>query len=64
MARNEFSSIKARLTRAEAQYKSQPQWVLAECDRIEKIFDEIGWPDWWSRVERLRQDALSYERWG
>jgi hypothetical protein len=56
-------ACKAELTKLEGGlYKSQPQHTLAQLDRIERTFDALGWPDWWSRVNRLRQDAEAYAR--
>ena len=50
-------AVKARLTRAEGNVKTQPAWALSEAERVFDLMDEHGYPDWWSRVERLRLDG-------
>jgi len=56
-------AVKARLTKLERLCKSQPQYVLAEVAKVRAQMDEHGYPDWWSRIDRLEQDAIAYERW-
>lgn len=51
----EWRRIKASLTRAER--TGDASKILAACDEAERVFDSIGWPDWWSRIERMRRDA-------
>ena len=50
-------AVKARLTRAEGNVKTQPQFALGEAEKVFAIMDEHGYPDWWHRVERLKTDA-------
>lgn len=50
-------AVKARLTRAEGNVKTQPEWALSEAEKVIDLMDQYGYPDWWHRVERLKQDA-------
>lgn len=50
-----FRSIKSALTRAEN--SGDPEKILAACEDAEAKFDAHGWPDWHSRVARMRSDA-------
>jgi hypothetical protein len=58
------SAVKRQLTLGEAQAKSQPQFALRLADEVEAVMEEHGYPDWWSRLERLRRDAEAYALWG
>lgn len=57
--RREFKRIKGSLTRGE---KALTEGDHARALRVARDafedFERIGYPDWWSRAERLRQDAL------
>lgn len=50
-----WTRIKTMLTRAER--SGNPDNMLAAVAEAERLFEEHGWPDWWSRIERMRQDA-------
>ncbi len=57
--RKVMAQVKSALTRAE---KSQdPSTMRAAADQAESAFKEYGWPDWWSRIERMRIDAAFLE---
>jgi hypothetical protein len=30
-------------------------------EKVAAIFNEYGWPDWWSRLERMRTDTDTIE---
>lgn len=55
MTNAQSRSTKAMLTRAEK--TKDRAAILAACDKAEAIFNRHGWPDWWSRIERMRSDA-------
>ena len=48
-------AAKATLTRAEK--TKNKATILAACDKVQALFDEVGYPDWWHRLDRLRMDA-------
>jgi len=50
-------AVKGRLTRAEELLHSDPGKSWREALAVFEIMDEHGYPDWWSRVERLGSDA-------
>lgn len=52
-----WRAVKVALTRAEK--TKDPSAIHKACDHAESVFNTIGWPDWWSRVERMRTDAAS-----
>ncbi len=54
--------LKSRTTRAEKLIKTDPARALNELDQILREFESVGYPDWWSRVERGRNDALFARR--
>lgn len=56
------SKVKRRLTLAEGNVRTQPSWAAAEGRRVMLLFEERGYPDWWSRCVRLIQDAELYEQ--
>ena len=59
-------AVKARLTRAEGCVRTQPQFALGEAEKVIDLMDQYGYPDWWSRVERLKTDAtfqVGLDRW-
>lgn len=50
-----WSATRQMLNSAEfADYET----VIRACDKAERVFDEYGYPDWWSLVERMRSDAV------
>jgi hypothetical protein len=49
--------VKARLTRAEKRVEEDPDDALRVAGEVETLMDTYGYPDWWSRVERLKVDA-------
>jgi hypothetical protein len=55
------SRVKARLTRAERNVIPQPGHAGAEARAVRALMDEHGYPDWWSRVDRLEHDARMSE---
>jgi hypothetical protein len=61
-ARANQRKVKTLLTRAEKIVNTDPARALQVAEDVEAIFEEHGWPDWWSRVERLKQDALFARR--
>jgi hypothetical protein len=52
-----WANVKRRLTIAERNVKTDPGGALSLCAEVRDLFIEYGWPDWWSRVERLENDA-------
>lgn len=55
LTQREYSTLKGRLTRVIR--AGDPQKIIDEVDRAERIFDEKGWPDAWSRWTCARDDA-------
>jgi hypothetical protein len=49
-----YAQQKGALTRA---LKAGPEAVLAEVERVEREWDESGWPDNWHRWNIARWDA-------
>ena len=47
--------MKTRLTRVINQ--SDPQKIIQEVDYAEGIFEEQGYPDFWVRWQRAKEDA-------
>ena len=35
--------------------------IIAECDRAFKVFEDMGYPDDWSRWQRAKDDAEFYK---
>lgn len=52
----EWKRIKTKLTKAE--FSEDPLEVLRACREADSVFHCVGWPDWWTRVERMKWDAL------
>ncbi len=50
-----WADLKRRLNKAEKAGNAED--ILDMCDKAEKAFDMVGWPDWWSLIERMRGDA-------
>ncbi len=50
-------TVKGRLTRAERVIRTDPGKSWREAQAVFALMDEYGYPDWWSRVERLASDA-------
>lgn len=53
---------KGILTRGERVLLRQPDISLRAAEDAFAIFEDYGYPDWWHRAERLRQDALARQR--
>jgi hypothetical protein len=57
------AKVKARLTRAERLIDShnrgrfEPRKAYNEARAVLELMAEHGYPDWWSRAERLAHDA-------
>jgi len=51
-----WRTVKGNLTRAER--SGDPERMLRAVAVARATFDEVGWPDWWARVDRLETDAL------
>lgn len=60
--RENQTRVKSLLTRAEKAVSTDPARALAVAEQVLRWMEEHGWPDWWSRVERLQQDALLNRR--
>ncbi len=54
-AEREWRKTRVALTRAEN--SGSPHAILDACDAAQKTFETYGYPDWWSRIERMRSDA-------
>jgi len=61
--RQHGSAVKARLTKAERIMGSQPGFAQGEALRVFELMEEHGYPDWWSRVQRLHDDAALRADW-
>lgn len=55
LTQQEYSNLKSRLTRAIS--SKDHNRIVQECDRAFAIFDEKGYPDDWSRWQRVKEDA-------
>lgn len=53
----EWRRVKRTLTKAEL--SEDPLEILRACREAESTFNVVGWPDWWSRVERMKWDAFA-----
>ena len=53
--------VKTALTFAERVIESDPARAINVAEATFALMEEHGYPDWWSRVERLRHDALEAE---
>jgi len=51
-----MSRHKAALTRAEN--TGDPTRIIAACDAAFADFEQVGWPDCWSRWQRAKDDAM------
>jgi hypothetical protein len=72
---DEFRKVKGDLTRAENRVNRvvggayvQPsnadlEYGLRIVAQARDTFERIGWPDWWSRVDRLAEDIDARMRW-
>ena len=56
-AQRAWRRTKGELTRAEK--SGDPDHMLQAVEKARGTFEEHGYPDWWSRVDRLEQDAHS-----
>lgn len=61
-ATKEWRRVKGSLTRAER--SGSPERMHAAVRDARATFDAVGWPDWWSRVDRIEADAQSLARVG
>jgi hypothetical protein len=50
-----WRAIKAKLTRARK--SRDPVRILEACANARHAFEVLGWPDWWSKVEAMEQEA-------
>lgn len=50
-------SVKGSLTRAEKIVKTDAGRALMTADDVFALMEEHGYPDWWSRVQRLKIDC-------
>ena len=54
-AEREWRKARVALTRAEN--SGSPHAILDACDAAHTTFETYGYPDWWSRIDRMRNDA-------
>jgi hypothetical protein len=51
------AGVKGRLTRAEKAVATDPVGALATAFEVDELMQSHGYPDWWSRVQRLELNA-------